>query len=85
MLKDDDEDDDDEKSYQNDIATEVLEVGAGIGGGCKHSSELKVLNYKEAMASKDKQEWQKEIAKEHERMKNIECGKQCLNQKYRKK
>ena len=47
---------------------EMASVGAGIGGGFDHSSELKVLNYKQAMASNEKAEWMKEIEQEHERM-----------------
>ena len=40
---------------------ELALIGAGIGGGIKHSSQLKVLNYKKAMRSPDAEEWQKEI------------------------
>ena len=36
-------------------------IGAGVGGGIKHTSELKVLNYKKAIQSPDADEWQKEI------------------------
>jgi hypothetical protein len=38
-------------------AEEVAEgglVGAGIGGGFEHTGELKVMKYKEAMASTNK-------------------------------
>jgi hypothetical protein len=40
---------------------ELALIGACIGGGIKHTSELKVLNYKKAMRSPDAKEWQKEI------------------------
>ncbi len=35
-------------------------IGAGVGGGITHTSELKVLNYKKAMQSPDAGEWLKE-------------------------
>ena len=62
VLSDNDEESDDDGFY------EISNVGAGIGGGFTHSSELKTLNYKQAMASKDTCKWKKEIKKEHERM-----------------
>ena len=40
---------------------ELALIGAGVGGGIKHTSELKVLNYKKAMCSPDAAEWRKEI------------------------
>ena len=39
-------------------------VGAGVGGGIKHTKELKVLNYKKAMQSLDANERGNEIRKE---------------------
>ena len=41
-------------------------VGAGVGGGIKHTKELKVLKFKKAMQSPDADEWCKEIQKEKE-------------------
>ena len=35
-------------------------IGACVGGGIKHTSEMKVLNYKKAMHSPDVEEWRKE-------------------------
>ena len=64
VLHDDNEEDENDDYYEH----AMLNVGAGIGGGCKHSSELKVLKYKQAMASKDKNKWKNEIKKEHKRM-----------------
>ena len=40
---------------------ELALIGAGIGGGIKHTSKLKVMNYKRAMHSPDAEEWCKEI------------------------
>ena len=41
-------------------------VGAGVGGGIKHTKEPKVLNYKKAIQSPNADEWSKEIRKEKE-------------------
>jgi len=43
---------------------ELALIGAGVGGGIKHTSELKVLNYKKAMWSPDDEEWHKETQNE---------------------
>ena len=40
---------------------ELALIGTGVGGGIKHTSELRVLNYKKAMQSADMEEWGKEI------------------------
>ena len=40
---------------------EVLAVGAGIGGGFLDTSELKPMKYKEAMSTKDKEQWIKAV------------------------
>ena len=40
---------------------ELVLIGADIGGGIRHTSELKVLNYKKAMQGPDAEEWRKEI------------------------
>ena len=50
-----------------DVNIEFELVGAGIGGGFSHTSELKVMNYKQAMAGKDADEWKVEIANEKKR------------------
>ena len=47
---------------------EMQAVGAGIGGGFEHTSELKVMKYEEALASPDKEGWKAEIKNEHRRM-----------------
>ena len=36
-------------------------VGAGIGGGFIDTSELNVMKFKEAMAGKDSDKWQKKV------------------------
>jgi hypothetical protein len=43
---------------------ETALIGAGIGGGIKHTSKLKVLNYNKAMRNTDADDWQKEIQNE---------------------
>jgi hypothetical protein len=45
-------------------------VGAGIGGGFQNTNELHVMKYKQAMATKDKDEWDAAVAEEHRKMKN---------------
>ena len=42
-------------------------VGAGVGGGFDSTSELKVMNYREAMLSSDAKEWKAEVQNEKER------------------
>jgi len=49
------------------IIEEILSVGAGIGGGFEHTSELIPMKYHEAM-KKDPKGWGKAVPKEHERM-----------------
>ena len=44
-----------------------MAVGAGIGGGFTHTSELRPMNYNEAMA-KNPQGWEKAVDKEHDWM-----------------
>ena len=36
---------------------ELILVGAGLGGGFVNTNELKVMNYKEAMKGKNKNDW----------------------------
>eukprot|EP00804_Cyclotella_cryptica_P028830 CCRYP_019720-RA/>CCRYP_019720-RA protein AED:0.58 eAED:0.63 QI:0/0/0/0.5/1/1/4/0/888 len=50
-----------------DYKSELAIIGA-TGAGFKHTSELHVMNYKQAMASADAAAWQQEVDKEHERM-----------------
>jgi hypothetical protein len=42
-------------------------ISASVGGGIKHTIELKVLNYKKAIQSPDAEEWCKEIRNEKAR------------------
>ena len=59
----------------NEIATaavieeniEISQVGAGVGGGFENTSELKVMNCREAMQSSDAEEWKAEVKNEKER------------------
>ncbi len=41
-------------------------VGAGISGGFKYTSELQVMNNRQAMESTDAEGWKGEIDNEHE-------------------
>ena len=43
-------------------------VGAGVGSGFDHTSELHVMKFKQAMKSADKENWEKAVNEEHERM-----------------
>ena len=43
---------------------ELAQVGAGLGGGFENTQELKVMNYKEAMRSPDKEHWIEEVGNE---------------------
>ena len=52
----DNESDDDDNEEKNDGINKAACVGAGIGGGYKHSKELKLLNYKQAMKSNEEKE-----------------------------
>ena len=54
-----------------DEVSEIMAVGAGIGGGFLHTSELKPMKYEEAMA-KDPDGWGKAVKKEYDRMKEHE-------------
>ena len=46
---------------------EISLVGAGVGGGFGKTSELKVMNYQEAMQSPSAADWKVEVKKEKER------------------
>ena len=46
---------------------ELSNVGAGLGGGFGNTSELRVMNYKEAMRSPDREAWIEEIGNEKRR------------------
>jgi hypothetical protein len=48
----------------SNIAEEVVAVGAGLGGGFEHTSELRVMKYEEAMQSNDKAKWNKAVEDE---------------------
>jgi hypothetical protein len=47
---------------------EIAAVGAGEGGGFEHTSELKPMKYKEAMATKDKYKWDQAVEEEWNKM-----------------
>ena len=53
---------------QIELATkhhEVLAVGEGIGGGFLDTSKLKPMKYKQAMSTKDKDQWMKAVEDEY--------------------
>jgi hypothetical protein len=47
---------------------EVALVGAGLGDGFANKQELHVMNYGQAMKSKDKMNWEGGVKEEHQRM-----------------
>jgi hypothetical protein len=51
---------------------ELARVGAGIGGGFEHTSELHVLKYDQAMTGPDVDKWAMAVLEEHDRMENNE-------------
>ena len=46
------------------ILNEFTLVGAGFGGGFAHTSELAVMNYKQAMKTSDKDKWRQAVEDE---------------------
>lgn len=50
---------------ESDEPPELMNVGAGTGGGFTHTDELRTLNYKEAMRSPDRLEWEEAIRQEY--------------------
>ena len=43
-------------------------IGSALGGGFENTTELHVLNFREAMASSDKDKWMRAMEEEHDRM-----------------
>lgn len=56
------------KTYPEEYPCELSLVGAGIGGGFTNTNELHVMKYNEAMASADKEKFEKAVEEEHDRM-----------------
>ena len=54
--KDNNKADENEVMYESAFDKEMANVRVGIGGGFDHSTELKVLNYKQVMVSNKKAE-----------------------------
>lgn len=58
-------------------------VGAVLGGGFDHTPELYVMKFKQAMKSVDKEQWQKAVDEEYERMRKnkvweaVKCAGRC--------
>jgi hypothetical protein len=57
-----------ERSCPEIASKEINCVGAGLGGGFQHTSELKPMKYRQAMMTKDKKRWEKAVEEEYERM-----------------
>ena len=53
-------------------AIELAMVSVRIRGGFKHSSDLPVVNFKQALQSKNADELKEEVEKENQRM--VECN-----------
>lgn len=49
---------------------EIMAVGAGIGGGFTHTSELIPMKYEQAMAGPKAKQWGEAVDMEHKRMQN---------------
>ena len=47
---------------------EISAVGAGLGSAFDHTSEQKVLKFKEAMNGPDSGKWKEEIENEHKQI-----------------
>jgi len=43
----------------------IFFVGAGLGGGFANTAELHVMKYDEAMATDEKEQWEKAVEEEH--------------------
>ena len=63
ILDSDDDEEKEEEQCQGEVTEEISCVGSGIGGGYHRSSELKVLNYKQATKSVERKEWEVEREK----------------------
>ena len=50
-------------------------VGAGLGGGFDHTSELHVMKFKQAMRLSNREHWMKAVNKEHKRMRKHKVWK----------
>ena len=70
LYSDDEDDEEEDMHYKSEVVEEMSCVGAGIGGGHRHSSELKVLNHKQVMKSNEEKERENEIEKEHKIIEN---------------
>ena len=68
VLKYDEDEDEVDSYYSSPLTNNVALVGAGLGQRFERTSELKTLNYSEAMASDDKEDWENEIDLEDDRM-----------------
>ena len=58
-----------------EVNGEIAAVGAALGGGFTHTTELKPMKYKEAMASKDRASWIEAMEVEHQKMMKMKVWK----------
>ena len=68
------------EEYTHITVDEILAVGAGIGGGFSHTTELIPMKYEQAMATPKAAEWVKAVEKEHGRMEEHEVFKIVKNE-----
>jgi hypothetical protein len=63
-----------EENYLNYMkeCNEIECVGAGIGGGFEHTTELHVMKFDAAMKSRDAAHWKKSVEEEYSRMEDNE-------------
>lgn len=57
------------KEIDSSMVEDIMAVGAGIGGGLDHTSELRPMKYEEAMSTPNAK-WGKSVDMEHDRMLN---------------
>jgi len=68
--------DDDDDEGNGGCEEEMACVGAGLGGGFQHTSELHAMKYKQAMENvSDRKHWEKAVGEEHERMVKMKVWK----------
>ena len=72
----------DEDPYDYDL--EASMVGAALGSGYEHSSELKVMKYDEAINMPDKEHWDDAVEMEHKKFKKYYAFEQAPRKKSQK-
>ena len=57
------------------VWSEAALIGAGVGGGFSKTQELRPMKYNEAMASEDKDGWEKSVKEEYQRFEKYKVFK----------